>query len=580
LNSSRELIIIVDDDTTSLTVGKSALSAKYDVLTTSSAPKLFSLLEKLTPDLILLDIRMPGMDGYETIAKLKKSTATDNIPVIFLTSHTDPADENKWLDWGAADYIIKPFSRELLLKRVDLHILLDKQRRELLMHDASLQTEVCQKTRNDVVELQNTILRTVAALAECRGNITGVRIGRTERYLRLLIDYLLINSVYTDEIKSWDIDLIVMSSQLHDVGKLSIKDSILMKPGALSEDEFDEMKTHAQSGVEIIRKIDKGSSESTFLQYAEIMAGTHHERWDGSGYPNGLAGEEIPLPGRLMSIIDVYSALTNERPYKNAFTHDQAVEIIKEGRGTLFDPVICDVFVKHESVFVNVDKAGPPVSDAQSKLTPTITAVTDEMGTRSGKVPGYVTRMGLYLEILFDALLCNESYGHTVSSWDKELFLISAQLHDIGNIAVADHILRKPDKLSASEFADIEAHVDYGLKIIGELKDSVEDGSMLCHAEMMVGNHHEKWDGSGYPRGVKGNEIPLQGRIMSIVDVYDALTTDRPHRGRISHDDAVKTITAGSGIQFDPELVEVFVHCKDEFEHVKQGKRAFQKNLR
>jgi HD-GYP domain-containing protein (c-di-GMP phosphodiesterase class II) len=343
-----------------------------------------------------------------------------------------------------------------------------------------------------------------------------------------------------------------------------------MKPGKLTDEEFDEMKKHAQYGVDIIRKIEEGTTENAFLQYAEIMAGTHHERWDGNGYPNKLMADAIPLPGRLMAIIDVYDALTNDRPYKKAFSHDEAADIIRNGQGTQFDPVLCEVFLAHSEEFKNMEiQEERHGADANNKLRPTIEAITNVMGSRGGKEPGYVLRMRRYLEILYDALIQHESYRTTVSAWDKDLFLLSAQLHDVGKIAVADHILIKPNELSAEEFHDIEYHVEFGLKFIQEVKESVEDGSMLHHAEMLVGNHHEKWDGTGYPRGIKGKRIPLQGRIMAIVDAYDALTTDRPHRHRVAHKDAVEAIKKGAGTHFDPELVELFVECEEEFEKVR-----------
>jgi len=313
--------------------------------------------------------------------------------------------------------------------------------------------------------------------------------------------------------------------------------------------------------VDIIRKIEEGTSENEFLKYAEVMAETHHERWDGMGYPHGLAKENIPLPGRLMAIIDVYDALTNDRPYKRAFSHDVAIDIISAGRGTQFDPAVCDIFIEHEGEFKDIDLSGSSSSSLPSNLTPAIAAVTSE----SGKKSGYVARMSRYLEIFFDALLEHESYSGIVSTWDKDLFIISAQLHDIGDITVADYILKKADELTKKEFENIESHVEFGLKIIRELKESVEDKSMLYHAEMLVGTHHEKWDGTGYPLGIKDFKIPLQGRIMAIVDVYDALTTDRSHRSKVTHDEAVEAIKNGSGIQFDPGLVEVFVRLNDEF---------------
>ena len=567
MDANRETIIIVDDDSTNLSVGKSTLSDKYDVFTASSGERLFSLLEKVAPDLILLDIRMPEMDGYEVIKRLKSEKKTVDFPVIFLTSRIDPASEIKGLNLGAVDYITKPFSRELLLKRIDLHILFERQKKELLKHNLRLECEVDRKTRT-VLELQNTVLKTVAELVECRDNITGGHIERTQHYLRLLIDYMLEHDVYSVEISSWDVGLLVMSSQLHDVGKIAIKDSILMKPGRLTDEEFDEMKRHTTYGVDIVRRIEENTSESAFLYYARILAGSHHERWDGKGYPEGLRGDAIPLQGRLMAIIDVYDALTNDRPYKKAFPHEQAVEIIRDGMGTQFDPVLCKVFLAHEYAFRSIDLDDHVHTEINDELRSAMEVIANAVGARSGKEHGYVERMRKYLHLIVDASLRHKSFREVVSEWDLELFLLSAQMHDVGNIAVADHILNKPEELSDAEFEDIINHVEFGVKIIQQVKETIIDGGLLHHAEMLVGSHHEKWDGSGYPRGLKGKKIPLQGRIMAIVDVYDALTTVRPHRDEKKHHEAVEIIKKGAGTQFDPELVEVFLDCEGDFEEV------------
>jgi len=351
MDDNREIVIMVDDDITNLTIARNILSESHKVLTAPSGEKLFQLLGKVTPALILLDIEMPDMDGYKVMEELKKNEETAYIPVIFLTSKIGPESELKGLDLGAVDYITKPFSRNLLLKRINMHILFEKQRIELLKHNLSLESEIDKKAKT-VIELQNAILRTISELVERRDNVTGGHIERTQKYLSLLIGFLLEHDVYAEELASWDINLLIMSSQLHDVGKISIRDAILMKPGQLTEREFLEMKKHASYGVDIIKSVASQTTESEFLRYAEILAGSHHEKWDGTGYPNNLQGEDIPLQGRLMALIDVYDALTNERPYKNAFTHDISVEIIKNESGFHFDPVIVDVFIKHEKDFL------------------------------------------------------------------------------------------------------------------------------------------------------------------------------------------------------------------------------------
>jgi len=563
----RETIVIVDDDRTNLTAARNTLASKYDVATVPSGEKLFMLLKKVTPSLILLDVEMPGMDGYEVMKELKSKEKTAHIPVIFLTSKIDPESEIKGLGLGAVDYITKPFSRELLMKRIDLHIIFEKQRKELLKYNLTLESEVDKKTKT-VVELQNAILKTVAELVECRDNVTGGHIERTQHYLRLLVDYMIDHGVYAEELLSWDIELFIMSSQLHDVGKISIKDEILMKPGKLNEDEFDTMKMHTVYGVEIIRRIEESATEKEFLLFAEIMAGSHHEKWNGKGYPYGLKGNDIPLQGRLMAIADVYDALTDERPYKKAFTHEKSIGIIKEERGEHFDPQIADVFLMYEKEFErNITQHNISAVNVDG-LRPTIMAVANIVGARGGKKHGQVVRMRHYLEILFDALQKHESYKDQVSSWDKDLFLMSAQLHDVGKIAVTDQVLNKSDKLSDDELDVVKTHTAFGVSVIHQMMDNVDNGSLLYHAEALAGSHHEKWDGTGYPQGLKGDDIPLEGRIMAIVDVYDALTSDRPHRKRKSHKEAIETILNGSGSHFSPELVDVFLEYEKEFERI------------
>jgi len=350
MENHRDLVVIVDDDITNLAVAKNALSGQYNVVTVPSGEKLFTLLDKVSPTMLVLDIEMPDMDGYSVMKILKSEEKTAQIPVLFLTAKIDPESEIRGLNLGAVDYITKPFSRELLLRRIDTHITLEKQRKELIRNNLSLQDEVEKKTRK-VLELQSTILKTVAELVECRDIVTGGHIERTQHYLRMLVHFLLKSGIYAKELQSWDIELLIISSQLHDVGKISIRDGILIKQGKLTDEEFQEMKLHTLYGVDIIRRIERSASDNEFLHFAEVMAGAHHEKWNGSGYPYGLKGEEIPLQGRLMSIVDVYDALTDERPYKKAFSHAKSIEIIDKEVGMHFDPRIAGVFLAHEKDF-------------------------------------------------------------------------------------------------------------------------------------------------------------------------------------------------------------------------------------
>jgi len=357
MSKDRKIIYCVDDAVTTLTVVKNTLAAHYSVFTMSSGARLLNMLEKNIPDLILLDVEMPEMSGYEVIRIIKNNKKTEHIPIIFLTAKNDTESELTGLSLGAIDYITKPFSPPLLRKRIEVHLLVEAQKRELIHYNNNLLDMVETKTRA-VVELQSAVLETIAELVESRDDITGGHIERTQRYLRVLLDASIKHGAYKEEISSWNIGLVLQSAQLHDVGKIVVSDTILQKPGKLTEKEFAKVKEHAEFGVKVIEKIKKSTTEHAFLEYASILAATHHEKWDGSGYPLGLQGEDIPLLGRLMAIADVYDALVSERPYKEAFTHREAVRIILAGRGTQFDPVLVDLFLSVSNEFYAIATSG------------------------------------------------------------------------------------------------------------------------------------------------------------------------------------------------------------------------------
>jgi putative two-component system response regulator len=350
MENEKQLVILVDDNPANLRIGKNVLSGKYAVATAPSAEKLFNLLQNNSPAMILLDIDMPEMNGYEAIKILKSKPETKEIPVIFLTAKNDSDDELEGLSLGAIDYITKPFQPPLLLKRIEVHLLVEAQRKELKYFNDNLQKLVEEKTQN-ILELQNALLRTMAELVECRDDVTGGHIERTQAGIKIMLEEIEKSGIYHEETKDWDANLLLQSCQLHDVGKISIDDNILKKPGKLDKDEFEEMKKHTVFGERVIDKIKTLAKESDFLKYAKIFAASHHERWDGTGYPRGLKGDEIPLLGRIMAIADVYDALTSARPYKKAFTHEEAVRIITEGGGTQFDPALVELFAKNSQRF-------------------------------------------------------------------------------------------------------------------------------------------------------------------------------------------------------------------------------------
>jgi putative two-component system response regulator len=352
---ARKKIMLVDDNLANLTVGKNMLKDQYEVFAIPSAAKLFEFLEHVLPDLILLDIEMPVMDGYEAIGKLKSDSRYADIPVIFLTSKTDEGSELEGLELGAIDYVIKPFSAPLLQKRIENHVLMAKQKKDLLEFNENLQMIIFNKTLQ-IMELQNAVLSTVAEMVEFRDANTGGHVDRTQKYLKLLVDRMIEKKVYESESREWDLAFLIPSAQLHDVGKISISDVILNKPGKLTDEEFRIMKEHPTIGVNAIKRIEDNASENDFLYHAEIFAGSHHEKWDGSGYPKGLKGSEIPLQGRLMAIADVYDALISVRPYKRPISVDKARDIIREGSGNHFDPALVDIFMDVEDQFATIAK--------------------------------------------------------------------------------------------------------------------------------------------------------------------------------------------------------------------------------
>ena len=346
----QKTIFLVDDDPVYLAIGSDTLSQYYNTFTMDSSFRLLKMLESHSPDLILLDIEMPEMDGYKTIEILKSRNETKDIPIIFLTAHSDGESELKGLSLGAIDYIIKPFTPSLLLKRIELHLLVESQKKQLVNFSNNLQIIVDSRTRT-VVELKNALLKMMAGLVEYRGNTTGGYIERTQYYMNIMLDSLQTNDLYKKEILSWDKELVLLSAQLHDVGKIAIKDNILQKPEKLSEHEYEEIKQHVTIGENVIEQLKRSTSEQAFLDQARILIATHHERWDGNGYPRGLKGEEIPLQGRLMAITDVYNALISDRPYKKALTHNEAVVIISQEKGKHFDPSLVDLFLSVSDKF-------------------------------------------------------------------------------------------------------------------------------------------------------------------------------------------------------------------------------------
>ena len=350
---SGKKIVIVDDNIVNLKIGVNALKNDYDVIAIPSGKKLFFLLEKVSPDLILLDIEMPEMDGFEVFEQLKTNPETSKIPVIFLTSSDSTEFEEKGYLLGAADYMRKPYYPPFLRKRIALHLNVRQISEKNLEYE-----EKIQNSEKSMSDLQIRLLKTVIDLVERRDEVSGGHVERTRKYVEVLLDVLIKNNIYAEIISFWKKDLVLQSTMLYDLGKVTINDSILRKPNKLEDSEFFMMKKHPLMGVKIIDEIraelSENSMEASILDYAKEFAGYHHEKWDGTGYPNGLKGFNIPLPGRLMAIADVYDALISKRSYKKSYTHEEAAQIISQGKGTHFDPVLVDVFISVADKFKNI----------------------------------------------------------------------------------------------------------------------------------------------------------------------------------------------------------------------------------
>ena len=340
----QKTIFVVDDNDTNLSMAEEALEEQYRVMTLPSAAKMFALLEKITPDLILLDIEMPEINGFDALRRLKTNVSYAGIPVIFLTSMNDAATEVHGFQLGVVDFISKPFSAPVLLNRIRTHLSID---------------EIIRERTAQIQKLQNGIIFVFADMVENRDDKTGGHVERTEYYIRILSEAMLERGVYADAIHDMDLELLSLSARLHDVGKIAIPDRVLNKPGKLDDEEWKIMKTHTTEGEHVIDAMVARTDNVEFLRHAKLFAGYHHERWDGTGYPYGLKDTKIPIQGRIMAIVDVYDALVSSRPYKKAFREDETISIIKDGSGKHFDPYIMDVFLELTDKFSEIKQKYP-----------------------------------------------------------------------------------------------------------------------------------------------------------------------------------------------------------------------------
>lgn len=369
LAADKAHIAVVDDQVENLQMLVSLLSPHYHVHPFTGGDALLRYLRGERPaDLILLDVVMPTPDGYEVCRQVRALGEFDEVPVVFLTALDSMEDEARGLALGAVDYITKPFSPSIVLARVQNHVNLSRAMRLIHRQNEVLETQVAERTAElekknadllialqQIALTQDVTIVAFSSLAEARDNETGQHIQRTQNYVRELALAVRGTEPFAAELDDEAIGLLFKSAPLHDIGKVAIPDSILLKPGRLTPEEFEIMKSHAEHGRCAIQAAERSLGiENSFLRYALEIAYSHHEKWDGSGYPLGLAGEAIPLAARLMAVADVYDALISRRVYKPPMDHEEAVGIIADGRGTHFDPVLVDAFLSIQGRFAEI----------------------------------------------------------------------------------------------------------------------------------------------------------------------------------------------------------------------------------
>lgn len=352
---TRPTLLIVDDAPENLFVLSELLQPHYRVLAANSGERGLQVASSLPrPDLILLDVMMPGMNGYQVMQALQADALCADIPVIFLTALSSPREEERGLSLGAVDYITKPITPAIVLARVRTQLLAKQARDWLRDKNAALEAEVARRMfENDLT--QQVSIRALAHLAETRDPETGKHLARTQGYMALLADLLKDHPRFQPTLTPRFISLLTRSAPMHDIGKVGIPDHILNKPGKLTATEWDVMQTHAKLGSDAIELAEQDIEKPLeFLTLAKEIAHWHHEKWDGTGYPDQLAGDAIPVAARLMAIADVFDALISARVYKPAFSFEAARTLMAEQRGRHFDPDVADVFLGHFDAFVTI----------------------------------------------------------------------------------------------------------------------------------------------------------------------------------------------------------------------------------
>jgi putative two-component system response regulator len=347
-------VLVVDDMPANLQLMSELLRPHYQVRIAASGAQALRVAERSAPDLILLDVMMPDMDGYEVCRQLKANAQTRDVPVLFLTAKLEDEAECLGLELGASDYLSKPINPPILLARVQTHLRLKEAVDQLRSQNSFLDQEVLARTRELQATHDVTILA-LASLAETRDNETGNHLRRTQHYVRALAEKLRDHPRFAEHLDEQSIELMFKSAPLHDIGKVGIPDHILLKPGRFEPGEFDIMKTHAQLGYQaLVHAEELLGAPVPFLRIAKEIALCHHEKWDGSGYPQGLVGEAIPVSARLMAVADVYDAVISRRVYKTEMPHTTAATIIHDGCGRHFDPDVVAAFRSLENEFQHI----------------------------------------------------------------------------------------------------------------------------------------------------------------------------------------------------------------------------------
>ena len=354
LNVNKPKILIVDDVPENIQVLMNILKDEFIILAATSGKKAIDLVDKnLDIDIILLDIMMPEMDGYEVCQILKKSPSTNHIPIIFITALNEVENEEKGLELGAVDYITKPINASLVQHRVKNHIELKQYRDHL--------EELVKERTKELRQSKEATIEAIGIVAEKRDAQTGEHIQRVKEYVKLIAQQLATTDKYKNILDDELIDILYLTAPLHDIGKVAVRDSILLKEGKLTPEEFEEMKLHTLIGEDTLNIVQKHLSGS-MITIAKEIAVAHHENWDGSGYPRALKGEDIPLSARILTIADVYDAMITKRIYKNAIPRDEVLAAIKEYSGNKFDPEIVDAFFE---ILPTIEKVGTEIYNSE-----------------------------------------------------------------------------------------------------------------------------------------------------------------------------------------------------------------------